>query len=304
MIGEIFNTHDSTNRDAAFNIYYMSIYIGAFIAPMLSGFLQQKYGFMLAFIVSASFLLIALIFLLKVWNKSLNNIGLLKYKPTNKIQNARHKTITYLILCISNILSNTFYVLPYGIFTLYTYRNINRNIYGFEVPVTWYLGFHTLCVILFSFLLARLYNGMGSRYSPRITLSIKLAMGYIILAVALFIIIPFVTNAQSNSAYIGSQISLIIFYILFALNKTLNTPTLLSASSAFATPGSASQLAAYNMAISWGVGYWVGSEIIIYFNKHANIGTLLYWSAILCIIFALAHLISNKKIERILRADL
>ncbi len=140
----------------------------------------------------------------------------------SRYTNSRKKIITYFVLCISNILSNAFYVLPYGVLTLYAYRNVDRQVYGFDIPVTWYLGFHTLCVIIFSLLLARLYNILGDKYNTRITLSIKLALGYIILALALFTINPFIIQVQKNSFYVSNQIYLIVFYALFALNKTFS----------------------------------------------------------------------------------
>lgn len=51
MVGNIYPA-GSTLRDAAYNIFYMGINIGAFLAPIVAEVLRQKYGFRAAFLAA------------------------------------------------------------------------------------------------------------------------------------------------------------------------------------------------------------------------------------------------------------
>lgn len=51
MVGNLYSDNDP-NKDSAFNIFYMGINIGAFVAPLAAAFLRQNFGYGTAFIVA------------------------------------------------------------------------------------------------------------------------------------------------------------------------------------------------------------------------------------------------------------
>lgn len=59
MVGMLYKEEDS-RRDSGFTIFYMGINIGAFIAPLVTGFLQVSYGYHLGFGAGGIGMLIAL----------------------------------------------------------------------------------------------------------------------------------------------------------------------------------------------------------------------------------------------------
>ena len=52
MVGELYSREDS-RRDVGYSIYYTGISIGAFLGPLLTGFLQPEFGFHIAFSAAA-----------------------------------------------------------------------------------------------------------------------------------------------------------------------------------------------------------------------------------------------------------
>ncbi|AOA57531.1 peptide MFS transporter [Acinetobacter larvae] len=60
MVGLLYQAQD-TRRDAGFSIFYMGINIGAFLAPLFTGFFAQQYGWHLGFATGGVGMLIALV---------------------------------------------------------------------------------------------------------------------------------------------------------------------------------------------------------------------------------------------------
>src|SRR5438046_5578420 len=44
IVGQLYGTQD-TRRDAAFSLFYMGINLGAFLGPIIAGYLVQSHGF-------------------------------------------------------------------------------------------------------------------------------------------------------------------------------------------------------------------------------------------------------------------
>ena len=66
MVGNLYEPGDP-KRDAGFNIFYMGINIGAFVASFLSSWVRNDYGWLWTFRVAGFGLLIALVLLLLSW---------------------------------------------------------------------------------------------------------------------------------------------------------------------------------------------------------------------------------------------
>lgn len=66
MVGNLYEPGDP-KRDSGFNIFYMGINIGAFVASFLSSWVRNDYGWLWTFRVAAFGLLIALVLLLLSW---------------------------------------------------------------------------------------------------------------------------------------------------------------------------------------------------------------------------------------------
>ena len=75
MVGQIYGAGDS-RRDSGFTVYYMGINTGAFIAPLICGYLGQKVGWHWGFGAAGVGMVLGLIVYLSLRDKYLPGIGL------------------------------------------------------------------------------------------------------------------------------------------------------------------------------------------------------------------------------------
>ena len=305
MVGEYYERHDEANKEAGFAIFYMSINIGGLFGPLVAGVVSESYGYSTTFGLAAFGLLVAIVNFLMCRNKSLKNYGLRQTKET-KIKatwtRAEHVRFwTFIALCISNIFWNVIYALPYGLLTLYADKNIDRHFFGLQIPTTWYYGMYSIFIVTLAPIIAIIYQSLDQKTKFNFTLSYKLGIGYIILAIACAFILPFVKQIGINPSYIGSSGWLIMFYIFFAISELITVPVLLSAATTFAAPGWSATLVALNMSISWAIGAYLGGEFGV-LTQSVNPFLMFVCVIVVCIIFCIGHFVSNNKIENIINA--
>ena len=308
MVGEFYGRHEEANKEAGFAIFYMSINIGGLFGPLVAGVVAQDYGYSWAFGMAAFGLVIAIANFIMCRNGSLKAVGNKDAQTTGETSikqpwtKAEHKRFwTFIILCVSNIFWNIIYALPYGLLTLYADKNIERVVLGWQIPATWFYGMYSVFIVLFSPLIAVVYQSLDQKTKFNFTLSYKLGTGYILLAIACVFILPFVQQIGLNPKYVGSSWYLIMFYIFFAISELITIPVLLSAATTFAAPGWSATLVSLNMAISWAIGAYLGGEFGA-LTQSVNPFLMFKWVIGLCVVFMIGHIISNKKIEAIIDA--
>lgn len=303
MVGEFFKPEEGARKEASFAIFYMSINIGGFLGPMLGGIVEQKFGYPYAFAMAALGLVLGIINFQLAKKHSLKDVGNLLIKTSGAkvplTAQARKKIRAYIVLCISNIFWNIIYTLPYGLLTLYASKNIDRHVGEFTIPATWYFGMYGLLIIIYSPLLATFYQWFRNKWNYDITLSYKLACGYLLVAGGSLILLPLLEQIGANPNYVGSSWYIIGFYTLFALSELLTVPVLLAAATTFAPQGYSATLVSLNMGISWAIGAWLGGEFAA-LTETVNPVILFWWVIAASIIFAFGHMITNKKVENTL----
>ncbi len=333
MVGEFYDAKADANRDSGFAIFYMSINIGGFFGPFVSGFLAQTAGYSFAFGSSAVGMGIALIntfVSLKTTLKDVGNIekGSDSYVPellaqegavpfntivesANNLKKKAKEQVSgktkwtpeekkrvwvYIGLCVSNILWNIFYALPYGLLTLWAETNINRSVLGWDIPAAWFYGGYSVLIVIFSPVIASVYKWFDKK-NKDFTLSYKLSSAYFLLALGCLVMMPYVLQITQNRAYIGSMFYIIAFYAFFAFSELLTIPVLLSAATKFAPLNFSATLVSLNMLISWSIGGLLGGEVSAWTETYNP--TYIFIAMIAaCIVFGLGHIVTNNFIEK------
>lgn len=299
MVGELYKNHkfEDGSRDAGFALFYMAINIGSVFGPLIGGVISQLYGYSIGFLSAAVALIISIINLLSFRNRSLKGIG--ETISTPNIVNRRfsafekRQVFTYCTLCVSNIFWNVIYALPYGLLMIYAEKNIDRHLFGVQIPATWYYALYGILIVLASPILATIYNFIKEDLHKRFPLSYKLGIAYSLLALACFCLLPMVTNISHNPNYVGNSWNLIGFYVLFAVSELLTIPVLLSAATKFAPEGYSARLVSFNMVVSWAIGAWLGGEFGA-LTQQIDAVKIFNWTIWLCVVFAAGHFITNK----------
>ena len=309
MVGEFYDAKADANRDSGFAIFYMSINIGGFFGPIVSGYLAQAAGYSFAFGSAAVGMCIALINTFISIRGTLKGVGNLERRveenAAEKVKWTKEETKrvwVFIGLCISNIVWNIFYALPYGLLTLWASTNINRNVFGWDIPAAWFYAGYSILIVLFSPIIAMIYKGFDKK-NKNFTLSYKLSSAYFLLAVGCLTMMPFVLQITQNRNYVGSMSYLIMFYVFFAFSELLTVPVLLSAATKFAPIGFSATLVSLNMLISWSIGGLLGGEVSALTETYDPTYVFIIMIAA-CIIFGIGHIFTNSYIEKSYNAGL
>jgi POT family proton-dependent oligopeptide transporter len=159
QIGGLYSPTD-TRRTRAFGIYLMALNVGALAAPLVAGTLGEKVAWHWGFGAAGIGMLIALATYLA---------GRPHFPPDKIAQGAKPAPLTRLqwrsILAIVLLLAPKLFFFAavqqaYGIMVVWADKSVDRNIGGWEMPVTWVLtadGFLTIAgVILANWVWGRL----------------------------------------------------------------------------------------------------------------------------------------------------
>ncbi|HBM16671.1 MAG TPA: hypothetical protein DD381_10075 [Lentisphaeria bacterium] len=305
MVGEFYDASEDASRDAGFAIFYASINIGGFFGPLVSGLLAETAGYSFAFGSSAVGMTIALVNTIVSSRLSLKNVGN-KAKTYDKngqvivkeswTTEETKRFWVYIGLCISNIVWNIFYVLPYGLLNLWADDNVNRNLLGWTIPTAWYYASYGLLIVIFSPVIARIYKMLQER-NKAFTLSYKLAVAYLLMGLGCLFLMPFVIQLAHSAQYKGNMLYLIVFYAIFAFSELLTLPVMLSAATKFSPKGFSATMIALNMLISWCIGAWIGGEVSALTESISPIIVFISMIAA-CVLFFFIHIFTNKFIEK------
>ena len=125
IVGDLYEPTDS-RRDSAFTIFYMGINVGAFFAPLLTGYVALKYGYSYGFLIAGVGMLMGLIVYLLLGNRYLGEVGLYPSKAKSKsdmidesplTKEEKDRTLVILVIAILLVFSIS---VPNNRFSLFT----------------------------------------------------------------------------------------------------------------------------------------------------------------------------------------
>lgn len=303
MVGDCYSEHDE-RRETGFSIFYMAINIGGFIGPFLAGSLSESFGYHIAFVTAGFGLVVGLINFYIASCNSLKPVGNQPNRGTQQSQEhpkltrvEKQRMLVFMGMCVANIVWNIVYALPYGLLTIYAEKNVERTFLGHQIPATWFWGMYSIFIIAFSPMLGAFYNYLANKKIP-FTLSNKLGIGYLSLALGCSALLPMVMKiAQDPHAQVSST-GLIIFYIIFAISELLTVPVLLSAATRLSPKRYATRMVSFNIVVSWSMGAWI-SGLVSSWTVNVGATSLFFVLITACTFFGVLHMLSNQKVEEL-----
>jgi proton-dependent oligopeptide transporter, POT family len=248
---------DDARRGRAYNIYYVGINLGGFLAPLVCGTLGEFYGWHWGFGAAGVGMLLGLA--IYVWGG--------KYLPpaTDGARSAvaRHRTVTdstparsrrstYSVLFGIGVAVTVFrgaYEQVGNTVALWAEVGIDRHVGATSIPMTWFQSLNPFLVFLMTpILLAgwRKRAEHGSDASP----VRKMAFGAIIVAMSYLLLATVAAQAGPQHA---SWLWLVLFFVIFTLGELYILPTGLGLFARLAPPGfAATTVAAWFLAIFTG----------------------------------------------------
>lgn len=305
IVGQLYPEGDK-RKDSAFTIFYMGINLGAFIAPYVCGTLGESanFGFKYGFLAAGIGMLIGQLMFNLLGNKYLGDHG--KYPVGKKAKNdntpqedldrpltkqEKSRMAVILILVVFVIFFWTGYEQAGSSLTLFTKESVDRTIFGWECPVSWFQSFNPVFILLLAPVVAGIWTKLSNRPQGDLNIPTKMALGLLFLGFG-FLVIAVPTLLAGNSK-IG-MIWVVLIYLIHTIGELCLSPVGLSMVSKLAPKKFASLL----------MGAWFLSSFVA--NKLAGFiagfietfGPLQLFAglAILSIVVGLILLSLNKKL--------
>ncbi|HLM43701.1 MAG TPA: peptide MFS transporter [Myxococcaceae bacterium] len=211
MVGGLYAQGD-VRRDGAFTIFYMGINLGALLAPLVCGTLGEKVSWTWGYASAGIGMGLGLLSFAFFAKRLLGDVGLAPKKVERKANVSVPKTrltreeaqriIVILLLLVFVYVFWAAFEQAGGLMNLYTAKKVDRHVFGWEVPTTWFQSVNPVFILLLGPLFAELWLGLGRKSKDP---SIPMKMGLGLLLVSLGFVFMMGAARQSES---GSQASL------------------------------------------------------------------------------------------------
>lgn len=213
IVGQLYPPGDS-RKDSAFTIFYMGINLGAFLAPLVCGFLAEDffavkdeagkittYGFNYGFLAAGLGMVLGQLSFNTMAQKYLGDLGKepgaklqkaaelasgVEKQPLTKVEKSRLNVIV--IMMLFNIFFWAGFEQAGSSISLYTDRYIDRSIGDWVVPTSWFQSVNPLFIVLLGPIFTLLWTWLAKR-SKEPSSIIKMGLGMILLGLGFFLLI-------------------------------------------------------------------------------------------------------------------
>ncbi len=214
IVGNLYQQGDP-RRDSAFTIFYMGINLGAFLAPLVCGFLAEdyfatktnvdgvemvsRYGFEYGFLAAGIGMVIGQIVFNLLAPRYLGNLGL---APKQETKDASGKAVEKQKLSKEETdrMSVIFIITLFVVFfwagfeqagsslTLYTDKFINREVFGWLIPTSWFQSVNPLFIVLLGLPISWIWLQLAKN-NKDLSIPVKMGLGMVLLGVGFFFMV-------------------------------------------------------------------------------------------------------------------
>jgi proton-dependent oligopeptide transporter, POT family len=267
---------DDPRRGWAYNVYYVGINIGGFLAPLVCGTLGEFYGWHWGFGAAGVGMVAGLIIYI-AGGKYLPEQGAIKRKELRDTPIRRGRETALLLLGVG--LAVTIFRGAYeqvgNTVALFADAGIDRTTSALTIPMTWFQSLNPLLVFLMTPALLAYWRRRANSGRESSSMQ-KMATGAMIVAIA-YLMLAFAAWFAGDGR--ASWIWLVAYFVVFTLGELFILPTGLGLFARLAPPSlGATTVAAWFFAIFTGsfaagvVGtMWSGTSHSVYFVMVAAI---------------------------------
>jgi proton-dependent oligopeptide transporter, POT family len=211
MVGSLY-TRDDDRRDAGFSMFYMGINLGAFIAPLICGWLGQTASWHLGFGAAGVGMVIGLIqyvagrkYLTPVSqdSKPATAATAAPAPSTGKLTGTDWARIGAIaILTLFALLFWAGFEQAGSSLTLFADRATRLSVFNWEFPSSWFQSVEPMFVILFSPIFAALWLGLARRHKEPSSPA-KFTLGLFFLSLSFALVIPAAKAFESSNSRVS-----------------------------------------------------------------------------------------------------
>ena len=252
---------DDARLPGAYNLYYMGINLGAFLAPLVCGTLGEVYGWHYGFGAAGIGMCLGLaIYVLGSRHLPADDAA----APAAAVDTpaaSRHQVLFLLGAGLAVIVFRTAYEQTGNTLALWADTAVDRQAFGWQVPVTWLQSLNPLFVFVMTPLLVAFWNRRGGSASPSEPLR-KMAFGALAVAASYVLLAAVSRSAEAHGAP-AHWAWLVVFFAVLTFGELYILPVGLGMFARLALPGfGATTIAAWFLAafagnlLSGVVGTW------------------------------------------------
>ena len=185
---------DDPKKDSAFMVFYMGVNLGAFLSPLVCGYLGQTYGWHYGFSAAGVGMILGLIVYHfgQSWIVVQSHSAIVHSKDDEKqaTLSAQDKTkmVAFAVLCLVNILFWALYEQQGNTTQLWVDESLDWNIWGWTMPSAFYQSLNPLIIFTFTPLLVSFWAWQRSRGKEPSSVT-KMGIGCLLLGLSYVILI-------------------------------------------------------------------------------------------------------------------
>ena len=225
IVGKLYKQGDPL-RDSAFTIFYMGINAGAFLAPLVCGYLAENlfatravvdgvekvtsYGFRYGFLAAGIGMMLGQLVFNLLGRKYLGDVGMYPEgrnsdgtttvsvkEPLTKEETDRMAVIFIVTLFVVFFWAG--FEQAGSSLTLYTDKFINREVFGFLIPTSWFQSVNPGFIVLLGAPVAAIWMRL-SRKGKDLSIPVKMGLGMVLLGVGFLFMVGAVLERGGDIA--------------------------------------------------------------------------------------------------------
>jgi POT family proton-dependent oligopeptide transporter len=241
---------DDPRRGWAYNVYYVGINVGGFLAPLVCGFLGETYGWHWGFGAAGVGMVLGLVVYV-CGGKYLPEQGRIKRTATQAtpIRNGRATALLLLGVGLAVTIFRGAYEQVGNTVALFADAGIDRATALMTIPMTWFQALNPMFVILMTPALLAWWSRRAAAGRDASSMQ-KMATGALIVAASYLLLALAAYDAGSGQA---SWLWLLAYFVVYTLGELFILPTGLGLFARLAPPSlGATTVAAWFLAIFTG----------------------------------------------------
>lgn len=188
----------------------------------------------------------------------------------------RSRVLAFVPLFVASVAFWSLYQQQFTVLTIYSDKQLDRDILGWEMPVSWVQSINPVFIITLSGVFAAVWTKLGPRQPST---PLKFALGTIVMGVAFWLFIPFASE-EANSTPLLAIIGILL---VFTLAELLLSPVGLSVATKLAPAAYRTQMVAlFFLSVALGTAvsgelaeFYTDGDQVVYFGVLGAVAVVL-----------------------------
>ena len=209
-------------RDRAFSIFYVGINLGAFLAPLVCGTLGEELGWHYGFAAAGVGMTIGLTIYLLATPTLPHDAFAARATAAPLDREAWRRIGALLLLVLPVSLFWATYEQQGNTIVLWADLFTDRNLFGWDIPVTWFLALNPFMIFAFTPFIVAFWRMQGAREPSTVA---KMAIGLMLCAMSYVVMAAAAWSAGGGKA---SWLWLFAYFVVITVGELYLSPTSLS----------------------------------------------------------------------------